>query len=66
VAVLEASDEAVDQAKTAIKLGIGLIVLILVMANRRKPRMANAFYYAVFVLTIANVCVAVFWSSAHA
>lgn len=65
VAALEGSDQTVNQAKIAVKLGIGLIVLFLVIANRHKPRLTNAVFYAMLTLTIANICVAVFWSSAH-
>lgn len=65
VAVLEASDETVDQVKIGVKLLIGLLVLVLVMANRRKARIPDAVYYLALVLTVANVGVAVFWASSH-
>jgi len=41
-------------------------VLILVMANMRKPRIPNGLFYGLLLLTVANVCVAVFWSTVHA
>ena len=44
----------------------GLVVLILVMANMRKPRIPDWLFYALILLTVANVCVAVFWSTVHA
>jgi len=31
------------------------------MANVRKPRIADGLFYAFLGLTVANVCVAVFW-----
>ena len=43
----------------------GLVVLVLVMANLRKPRISQGLWALLLVLTLANVCVAVFWSSAH-
>ena len=66
VGVLEAGDEDVDNAKIAVKGVIGLVVLVLVMANVRKERIANGLWGLLLLLTIANICVAVFWSSAHA
>jgi hypothetical protein len=49
-----------------VKFAIGLVVLILVMANMRKPRIPDGLFYALLLLTVANVCVAVFWSTVHA
>ena len=66
VGVLEASDIAVDNAKIAVKFAISLIILVLVMANMRKPQIPQGLWAGLLVLTIANVCVAVFWSAAHA
>src|ERR1700754_637894 len=66
VGVLEAGDDPVDHAKIAVNFAIGLVVLILVMANMRKPRIPDGLFYAILLLTIANVCVAVFWSTVHA
>jgi len=64
--VLEAGDGPVDHTKIGVKFAIGLIVLILVMANMRKPRIPNGLFYGLLLLTVANVCVAVFWSTVHA
>jgi len=61
VGVLEADDVEVDNAKVAVKFVVGLAVLALVMANVRKPRIADGLFYAILGLTVANVCVAVFW-----
>ena len=66
VGVLEAEDVAVDYAKIAAKLAIGLVILVLVMANTRKPQIPQGLWAGLLVLTIANVCVAVFWSAVHA
>jgi hypothetical protein len=65
VGVLEAGDTAVDHAKIGVKFAIGLVVLILVMANMRKPRIPDGLFYGLLLLTVANVCVAVFWSTVH-
>jgi hypothetical protein len=66
VGVLEADDVEVNNAKIAVKGVIGLVVLVLVMANVRKERIATGLWALLLLLTVANVCVAVFWSSAHA
>jgi hypothetical protein len=66
VGVLESGDEDVNHAKIAVKGVIGLVLLVLIMANTRKPRISNGLWALLLALTVANVCVAVIWSSAHA
>ncbi len=66
VGVLEGLDADVDHAKIAVKLVIGLVVLVLVMANVRKDRIPNGLWAGLLLLSVANVCVAVLWSPAHA
>lgn len=51
--------------KIGIKLVIGLIILVLVMANMKKPSIPQGLFYGIFGLTIINVGVAVFMKSAH-
>lgn len=63
--VLGADDVDVNYAKIAVKLGVGVVVLALVMANVRKERISDAVFGAILTLTVLNVAVAVFWSSAH-
>ncbi|MEO5653474.1 MAG: hypothetical protein ABIN79_00555 [Marmoricola sp.] len=65
VGVLEAGDTDVNHAKVGVKLLIGLIVLVLVMANVRKERISNAMFSGILALSVLNVAVAVFWSSVH-
>ena len=65
VGVLEAGDDPVDHAKVGVKLVIGLVVLVLVMANMRKPRIPDGLFYALLLLSVANVAVAIFWSPVH-
>ena len=66
VGVLEADDDiTVNHAKVGIKLLIALVVLALVEANGRKPRLSDALYYAIVGLTAANVVVALFVSPTH-
>jgi uncharacterized membrane protein len=65
VGVLEADDVAVDNAKIAVKFVIALVILVLVMANLRKPRLPDGLYWALLALSVANVAVAIFWSPVH-
>ena len=55
----------VDHAKIAVKLVVGLAVLGLVMANVRKEQVSQALWAGLLGLSVLNVAVAVFWSSAH-
>ncbi len=65
VGVLQADDVEVDNAKLAVKGVIGLVILVLVMANLRKPSISKGLWALILLLTVANICVAVFWASAH-
>ena len=65
VGVLEAGDADVDHVKVAVKLLVGLAVLGLVMANVRKEQISRGLWAAVLGLSVLNVAVAIFWSSAH-
>lgn len=65
VGVLEGGDEPVNHAKIAVKLVIGLVLLVLVMANIRKERIPQGLWAGLALLTALNVAVAVFWSPAH-
>ena len=44
VGVLEAGDGDVDHAKIGVKFAIGLVILVLVMANLRKPSIPQGLY----------------------
>jgi peptidoglycan/LPS O-acetylase OafA/YrhL len=65
VGVLEAGDDPVNHAKVAVKGVIGLLLLVLVMANTRKPTIPQGLWAGLLLLSVANVCVAVFWSPTH-
>ena len=65
VGVLEAGDGAVDHVKIGVKFGIGLVILVLVMANTRKPRIPQGLWFGMLLLTVANIAVAVLWSPVH-
>ena len=62
VGVLEAGDDPVNHAKIAVKFAIGLVILVLVMANLRKDHLPDGLFWALLVLTLANVGVALLWN----
>ena len=65
VGILEGLDADVDHAKIGIKLAISLIVLVLVMANLRKPSIPTGLWGGILALTLINIVVALFWSPTH-
>jgi hypothetical protein len=66
VGVLESGDDPVNHAKIGVKFAIGLVLLVLVMANTRKPQVPQGLWAGLLLLTLVNVGVAVLWSPAHA
>jgi len=65
VGVLEAGDADVDHVKIGVKFAVGLVILVLVMANIRKPSIPQGLYVGILALSVLNVALAVFWSPAH-
>ena len=66
VGVLESGDDPVSHAKIGVKFAIGLVLLVLVMANTRKPTIPQGLWAGLVLLSVANIAVAIFWSPAHA
>ena len=64
VGVIEADDGEIDNTKIAVKAVVALVILVLVMANLRKPSIPQGLWALLLLLTIGNICVAVFWESA--
>lgn len=65
VGVLESGDGDVNHTKLGVKFAVGLIILVLVMANMRKPGIPQGLYLGLTALTVVNIGVAVLWSPAH-
>ncbi|GEP36669.1 hypothetical protein NPS01_03320 [Nocardioides psychrotolerans] len=65
VGVLEAGDDPVNHAKIGVKFAIGLVLLVLVMANMRKERIPPGLWVGLIALSVINIAVAVLWSPAH-
>ena len=66
VGVLDSGDDPVNHAKIGVKFTIGLVLLVLVMANTRKPTIPQGLWAGLVLLSVANIAVAIFWSPAHA
>src|SRR5262249_17448945 len=58
VGVLEIRDEDFDHTQIATMFGVGLVILVLVMANARKPSIPDWLWWLVLGLTVGNVAVA--------
>jgi peptidoglycan/LPS O-acetylase OafA/YrhL len=55
VAVLEARDQDIDGTQVSVMFAIGLVILVLVMANLRKDRIPDRLYWLVLVLTLVDI-----------
>ncbi len=55
-------EELPDNAKIGVKLLILLVILGLILANRKKPSISTGVWAAIGGLATANVIIAVFWS----
>ena len=61
VGIREAQDADLDHTKIAVKFGVALVILVLVMANLRRDRIPTGLYAGLLALTVGNMAVAVFW-----
>lgn len=61
VGVIEGQDSPVDNVKVAVKLAVALVIAVLCWVNRRKEGIPGGLFGAIWLLTTANVGVAVFW-----
>ena len=61
VGVDEGGAHPLDHLKIAVKFGIGLLVLVLVMANLRRDRIPGSLWAGLLVLTLGNVGIALLW-----
>ena len=52
----------VDNAKYGVKLAVLLAILVLLWANRRRDPVPSGGWYAIGLLSLANLAVAVFWT----
>ena len=61
VGLAEADGGDVDHAKIGVKLLVALVIAGLVLANRKRPAVANGVFFTLLGLTTLNIGVAVFW-----
>lgn len=54
--------ELPDNAKIGVKFVILLVILGLILANRKKPEISNAVWGLIGGLSIVNVVIAVMWT----
>ena len=57
--VASGADFEVNHAKVGIKLVVLLVVLVLVLANRKKPRVSSAVVGGIGALSVTNIILAV-------
>jgi len=58
VGVLEIRDEDFDHAQVATMFAIGLVILVLVMANLRRPSIPGWLWWLLLALTVGDIAVA--------
>lgn len=57
----EMGDDPVNHMKLGIKFVVLVVILVLVLLNRKKPDVAQGAFWAIFALTLVNAGIAVFW-----
>ncbi|MGA8248974.1 MAG: hypothetical protein WB797_18855 [Nocardioides sp.] len=58
VGVLEARDQDFDHTQVTAMFAVGLVILVLVMANLRRPSIPALLFWMILVLTLADIGVA--------
>jgi hypothetical protein len=58
VGVLEGRDVDFDHTQVTVMFAVGLVILVLVMANVRKPSIPSLLYWLILGLTVADIGVA--------
>ena len=61
VGVIEGLEEPLDHVKVAVKFAVALVIAVLCWVNRARDRVPNGLFYAIVLLTVANVAIAAFW-----
>jgi hypothetical protein len=62
VGIAESEEAAeVDHAKVGTKLVVLIVILVLILVNRKKDSVSTAVWGAIGGLTILNIVLAVFW-----
>ena len=61
VGFVQMNGEEVNNTKIAFKLGIVIVITVLVFVYRKKQPLASWVIWAIGLLTIANIAIAVLW-----
>ncbi|MEO7586893.1 MAG: hypothetical protein ABIS84_02580 [Arachnia sp.] len=61
VVIDEFGPDPVNHMKIGIKLLVLIVIMVLVILNRKKSRVPDAAFWSIFGLTLANAAIAVFW-----
>lgn len=61
VGLLEMGSEPVNQIKVGVKLVVTVLIVVLVMANRRFDSIPKGLWAILTVLTLGNATIAVMW-----
>ena len=61
VVIDEMGPEPVNHMKIGIKLLVLIVIMVLVVLNRKKSHVPDGAFWAIFGLTLANAAIAVFW-----
>lgn len=51
----------VNHMKVGIKLVVLIVILVLLLMNRKREPISPAVHWAIGLLTLANICIAVLW-----
>ena len=57
----EMGDGPVNHMKLGVKFLVLVVIMVLVLINRKKDNVTDGAFWAIFALTLANAAIAVFW-----
>jgi hypothetical protein len=61
VGIAESGDDPVNHVKIGVKFALGVVIALLVFANRKKAQIPGGLYFGLGGLILVTVGVAVFW-----
>lgn len=61
VVINEFGADPVNHMKVGIKLVVLIVIMVLVVMNRKKDTVMDGVFWSIFALTLANAAIAVFW-----
>lgn len=61
VGILEGQDTPLNTTKMGVKLAVALVVALLCWVNRSKRSVPHGLFHCLWLLTLGNAAIAVFW-----